>query len=312
MRSLDEGYRDKRVVILGAAGFVGRHVLQGVQEMGADVIGVDRPGCGRDLVGLDLTRVAGLDRLLRRTRPDIVMNLAGYGVLPDQRDEGLARALNAELPDHLCAALDGRGATLVHVGSAFEYGGVGGDLAEDGPAAPTSVYGHTKLEGTLTVSRWGRENHLSAVTARLFTVYGPGEQSHRLLPSLLRAARTSEILPMTAGEQLRDFTYVGDVADGLCLLGLAGGPPGEVVNLATGELTAVRDFAKITAAVLGIPGRQLGFGAIESRPDEMAHTPPTLARLRRRVGWTPPTGIADGVRLTAESATVEGNTGENT
>lgn len=304
MRSLDEGYRDKRVVVLGAAGFVGRHVLWAVHEMGAEVTGVDQPGCEGDLVGLDVTHAAGLDRLLRRTRPDIVMNLAGYGVLPDQRDEGLAHALNTELPDHLCAALDGRGITLVHVGSAFEYGAVGGNLDEAGPAAPTSVYGRTKLAGTEAVRRWGRDTGLQAVTARLFTVYGPGEQAHRLLPALFRAAHSGEILPMTAGKQMRDFTYVGDVADGLCLLGLASGLPGEVINLATGALTPVRQFTEIAAKVIGLPGRQLGFGAIPSRPDEMAHDPPTLARLRRRTGWTPPTRIDAGVRLTAESGTV--------
>ena len=304
MRSLEEGYRDKRVVILGAAGFVGRHVRGALHEMGAEITGVDQPGCAGDLVGLDVTRSAALDRFLRRNRPHIVLNLAGYGVSPDQQDEGLARALNAELPDHLCAALDGTGAMLVHVGSAFEYGGVGGDLEEDGPAAPTSVYGKTKLAGTEAVRRWGRDTGLHAVTARLFTVYGPGEQPHRLLPSLFRAVDSGEILPMTAGEQLRDFTYVGDVADGLCLLGLTGGKPGEVINLATGVLTPVREFAEIAARAIGLPERQLGFGAVDSRPDEMAHAPPTLVRLRRRTGWTPPTRIEDGVRLTAESGTV--------
>jgi len=311
MRSPDSSYSKQRVVVLGAAGFVGRHVVRALTKRGAEVTGVDRPGCGAAHVGLDVTRPDDLDTLLERTKPTHVFNLAGYGVLPDQLDEVLARALNADLPGHLCAALADRNAVLVHVGSAFEYGGVGGTLDEDGPAEPPSLYARTKLEGTLAVQRWGAQRGLRAVTARLFTVYGPGEQTHRLLPSLLRCAQTGEVLSMTAGEQERDFTYVGDVAEGLCRLGLSQGPPGEVINLATGMLSSVRRFVEVATGVLSIPAGQLSFGAIPSRPDEMAHEPLTLTRLRRRVGWVPRTGIEDGVRLTADSGTVKENPGVN-
>lgn len=311
MPSPDRAYRDQRAVVLGAAGFVGRHVVAALRGRGAEVTGVDRPGCDPAWTPLNVTHKADLARLLDETRPAFVFNLAGYGVLPDQRDADRARILNAELPGVLCELLAGTGTTLVHVGSAFEYGGVGGALDEDGPADPRSLYGLTKLAGTRSVQRWGGDRGVRAFTARLFTVYGPGERPHRLLPSLLRAARTEETLSLTAGEQRRDFTFVGDAAEGLCRLGLSQGPHGETINLATGTLTTVRGFVEIAASVLGIPDAQLAFGAIESRPGEMAHDPPTLARLRRRVGWTPPTGIADGVRLTAESDTVEGNTGVN-
>jgi UDP-glucose 4-epimerase len=311
MPSPDPAYRDERAVVLGAAGFVGRNVVAALRERGAEVTGVDRPGCDGAWTPLNVTRTGELARFLDDVRPAFVFNLAGYGVLPDQRDADRARILNAEVPRVLCELLADTDTTLVHVGSAFEYGGVGGALDEDGPADPRSVYGRTKLAGTRAVQRWGDDRGVRAITARLFTVYGPGEQPHRLLPSLLRAARGDEILSLTAGEQCRDFTFVSDVAEGLCRLGLSQGPPGEVVNLATGALTSVRRFVEIAAEVLGIPDEQLAFGAIESRPDEMAHEPPTLARLRRRVGWTPPTSIGDGVRLTAESGTVEGNTGEN-
>lgn len=304
MLSPDLTYRDERAVVLGAAGFVGQHVVAALRERGAEVIGADRPGSPAPLVGLDLTHWGALDAFLQQTQPAYVFNLAGYGVLPDQRDEELARTLNSILPVRLCVGLEGTSTVLVHAGSAFEYGGVGGDLDEAGPARPTSLYAKTKSKGTLAVQRLGVKFGLRAVTARLFNVYGPGERPHRLLPSLLSASRTGGALSMTAGDQRRDFTYVGDVAEGLCRLGLSDAPPGEVINLATGTLTSVRRFAEIAAGVLGIPDEQLAFGAIEARSDEMAHDPPTLARLRRRVGWTPPTGIADGVRLTAESGTV--------
>ena len=85
---------------------------------------------------------------------------------------------------------------------------------------------------------------MRAVTARLFTVYGPGEHCGRLLPSLIEAARAEKPLELTAGTQLRDLTYVEDVAEGLLRLGLAQAEPGSVVNLATGHLTMVRSLRR--------------------------------------------------------------------
>jgi nucleoside-diphosphate-sugar epimerase len=139
------------------------------------------------------------------------------------------------------------------------------------------------------------------VTARLFTVYGPGEHSGRLLPSLLEAARTGTPLKLTAGTQKRDFTYVGDVAEGLLRLGLAAANLGEIVNLATGQLLSVRSFAETAARILHIPHRSLIFGFVQTRhQEETVHSEVALGLLRRLIGWVPPTSIDDGIRNTLD------------
>ena len=77
---------------------------------------------------------------------------------------------------------------MIHVGSALEYGTARGNLNELTAPSPTTLYGRSKLAGTLRVCRAARRRGFRAVTARLFTVYGPGEQPGRLLPSLMAAA----------------------------------------------------------------------------------------------------------------------------
>jgi len=177
-----------------------------------------------------------------------------------------------------------------------------GDLAEDSAPRPTTLYGCSKLAGTHFLAAASQERRVLALTARLFTVYGPGEHPGRLLPALLRCARTGADLPLTAGTQRRDFTYVADAAEGLLRLGLTGGPPGEVVNLATGRLTTVRDFAEQAAARLSVPPARLLFGRLPLRSEEMAadggHSPVNIDRLRRLAGWTPGTLIDEGVHKT--------------
>jgi nucleoside-diphosphate-sugar epimerase len=308
-------YRDVRVLLLGGTGFVGRQVARQLARAGArlhlatrDPVRASREWAGIGVAGVpletDLSRPDAAAELVRAVRPSITFNLAGYGVDPRERDPSLAERINhimvAELAAAAGAVLDPGwpGQHLVHAGSAAEYGAASGPLREDTPPEPISLYGRTKCAGTIALERAARTGPARALSVRLFTVYGPGERKGRLLPSIIEAARTGHDLPLTAGEQRRDFTYLEDAAEGLLRVGLlpvAGGGP---VNLATGTLESVRGFAERAAMVLGLPLARLRFGELPGRPDEMAHGPVSVARLRSICGWVPETTIEEGVRRT--------------
>jgi nucleoside-diphosphate-sugar epimerase len=136
------------------------------------------------------------------------------------------------------------------------------------------------------------------VTARLFTVFGPGEHPGRLLPSLITAAAAGMPVALSAGAQQRDFTYVEDVADGLLRLGATPDLTGTVVNLATGRLTSVREFAERAARVLEVPAERLQFGALPGHDGEMPHASVHVDLLRQLTGWVPGTSIEAGVSRT--------------
>lgn len=308
-------YRGARVLLLGASGFIGRWVGRVLAEAGASLHLVVReapaqpklaPSYGLEgaTVACDLSESGALTSLVRELEPEIVFNLAGYGIRRDQRDRRSAFRVNSWLVRELCTSLQARdrsgwtGLRLIHVGSALEYGEATGDLRENTRPQPTTLYGRSKLAGTLAVHRAGVTTGLRAATARLFTVYGPGEQSGRLLPALIRTAAQGGDLELTSGAQMRDFTYVGDVAEGLLRLGVSSCQPGEVVNLATGRLTSVQDFARMAARALRLPEERLLFGRLPSRPEEMAHSPVAIRRLRELTGWSPPTSPEAGIRET--------------
>lgn len=313
---IEEAYRDVPALVLGGSGFIGAWTVRALHARGAGVIITTRdPVRASSRLGALAGRIrirqasledrAAVDRLLADVRPAIVFNLAGYGVDPAERDPAAMAALNARAVSDLCDRLAGepepgwKGLRLVHAGSALEYGAVQGTLHEDMMVDPTTDYGRTKLTATRAIQARAASG-LPSVVARLFTVYGPGEHPHRLLPALLRTAGTLEPLPLTAGRQPRDFTYVGDVAEGLLRLGACSGLGEVVVNLATGQLTSVREFAETAARVLGFDAALLEFGALPDRHEEMWHGKVDVVRLRARVGWVPPTPIADGIRRTRE------------
>jgi UDP-glucose 4-epimerase len=317
--SLFRNYRGLRSVVLGASGFIGRWVARALGDHGAELCLVVRSGTDAytllsdygirgEVVELDLAKPAPLFELFADFQPAIVFNLAGYGVDRSERDAGTVFRINAHLVRAVMEAMARTpdqgwpGQTVIHAGSALEYGAFAGTLTEDAEARPTTLYGRSKLAGTRLLARCSGDGRVKGLTARLFTVYGPGEHSGRLLPSLLESARSGQALSLTTGTQRRDFTYVEDVADGLVRLGLACAQPGEVVNLATGKLTSVRRFAETAANILHIPPDRLRFGAIPARADEaeLQHSAVSTARLRRLTGWVPPTGIAQGICRTVE------------
>jgi len=170
-----------------------------------------------EVLEMDLREPGSSFDLFWKVRPSITFNLAGYGVDPSERDEKITHQINSDLPKSICSVVAKMkdplwaGQDLIHVGSALEYGTAQGDLSEDSIPNPTTQYGQSKLSGTRHLTRCCEENSIKGVTARLFTVFGPGEHDGRLLPALLEAADAQNSVCLTSGVQERDFTYVEDV-----------------------------------------------------------------------------------------------------
>ena len=316
-RDFRRKYTGTRAVVLGSTGFIGRWVARGLCNAGAKVILPVRNrvaaeavfneyGINGDICELDLLDEQSVRFLYRETRPTVTFNLAGYGVDREEQNEELAYQTNVDLIGTVCSAISEvrdhgwAGLDIVNVGSAMEYGQTEGNLVEDSDAKPTTLYGKSKLAGTKALAGSCRSYGFKGLTARLFSVYGPGEPQQRLLPTLVHAAQNGNPIPMTAGMHKRDFVYVEDVAESLLRLGLTASRPGEVVNVATGFLSSVRTFAEIAADTIGINHERLKFGSLPTRLEEMNHAPVTVERLRALIGFAPKTMIASGVRKTLQ------------
>lgn len=304
--------RDRRVLVFGVTGFIGRWVARAAHAAGARVwlAARDRDAAARvmsaygiagTLTGVDVLDETALRALVREAAPEVVVNLIGYGVDRSETDAALSHAINVDLVRRLLELLPPAGGSwpglhLVHTGSALEYGEVGGHLAEDAIVNPTTVYGRTKLAATRLIEQAVASGRVRAVTARLFTVYGPGEHAGRLLPSVLSSRTATAPIAMTNGLQQRDFTYVGDVAEGLLRCAVCTDVRWPTINLATGRLHTVRAFVADAEQALDLAPGRFQFGALPTRTEEMAHAAVTVERARQWLGWVPPTTIVEGVR----------------
>ncbi|MFX0196781.1 MAG: NAD-dependent epimerase/dehydratase family protein [Candidatus Hodarchaeota archaeon] len=308
-------YTGVRALVLGASGFIGRWVARLLSQEGADlwIVGRDKERLNNvakiysskgNKIVLDLEKPKAFQRLFEKIQPDITFNATGYGVSHQEKDERKAWKINAELVEEIASVVAKKGRSewgglkLVHVGSGFEYGPITHVITETIEPKPTTTYAKSKLSGTKKIQELSRLTGLRAVTARLFTVYGPGENFERLLPSLFRATKSGGSIKLTKGEQKRDFTYVKDIAIGLLKLGLLSEVPGQIVNLATGKLTPVRDFVKCAQNIIGINQSQLLFGTIPYRDDELWQGRVDVNLLKTCIHWVPSYSIIRGIQET--------------
>ncbi|WP_131763932.1 NAD-dependent epimerase/dehydratase family protein, partial [Actinomadura fibrosa] len=159
------------VLLLGASGFLGRHIHAAFAAAGARVVPVSRTA--KDGVALDLVRAGRRELAGLCTGADVVVNAAG--AVWGGTEQEMIR-LNAELPERfteVLAASPGR-PRLVHLGSAYEYGPAprGTPIDETWPPAPVSPYGRTKLRGGRAVLRAAGDGGLDGVVLRVSVACG--------------------------------------------------------------------------------------------------------------------------------------------
>lgn len=209
-----------KLFVTGGTGFIGSHFVKQALEAGQDVVALRRPGSqprielpaqpkwiDGALDGDHAAQLAGVDALV---------HLAAHTPNPPYApiDECLYWNVYASLKLARQAAAAGVGKFLV-AGSCFEYGnaaGQTGNITAETPLRPIMSYATSKAAASVAFQGFAREAKVHLKLMRIYQVYGDGEQQSRLWPSLRKAALAGNDFPMTAGEQVRDFVSVEDVA----------------------------------------------------------------------------------------------------
>lgn len=296
---------EKRVVITGLNGFVGRHCIEPLLAGGYDVHGLgrsERPAWLADAVGwrqVDLLDASAASAAIRAIRPTHFGNLAWYNAHGQYWRSPENAAWIAASLTMMRTFADAGGGRFVGAGTCAEYDWRYGFLTEDlTPIEPRTPFGHSKAALSRASSAFAECADLSFAWGRIFFVYGPHEGPERLAASVIGALLQGRPVKTTEGRQIRDFSHVQDIATGF--VALIDSDVRGTVNLASGEPTRVRDL--VTAIVDVVGGRDLvSWGAIPLA----AHEPPLLVgdvrRLRNEVGFTPVFDLEGGLADTIAS-----------
>jgi nucleoside-diphosphate-sugar epimerase len=297
--------REQRVLITGAAGFLGANLTQRLIASGHSVHVLLRPGSatwrlngwqGRYTIHeADLRDGPAVTRAVARARPEVLYHLAAHGTKHAQNDQADILAINVMGTANLLHALDDRDDwALVHAGSSSEYGHKDGPITEEDRLEPRNAYGVAKTAATLLCqAAAARGRHVT--TVRVFSAYGPLEEPTRLISYVMGCCLRSESPRVTSGWQPRDFVYVEDVLD---LFELAASRPalrGQILHAATGRQRTVREVVAAVVAICSNGDVSTLYGATANRPDEPASWVASIERTTALTGWRPRYDLDDGI-----------------
>jgi nucleoside-diphosphate-sugar epimerase len=299
----------QRALVTGATGFIGRHLVDGLIDAQMQVVALIRPESrlpdqwrGRvPCIECADWGEAGLRAALASQPFDVAFHLAAYGVHPTDRDLGLMLRINVDLPALLVYLCKERGARLVIAGTFSEYQEPGDrrPLTEQSPLESGRIYGASKAAGGIVARALAENLSVTLRLLRFFNVFGEGEAPHRLLPSLVAGLSRGDPVPLSAGNQVRDFVYVADVIEALIRtntqMQAIGRSMTETWNVCTGVGHTVQEFAMRVAETMSADRALLKFGDLELRKDDVPWLVGNGEKMRQALGWAPRYSLSAGI-----------------
>ena len=306
-----------RVVVTGATGFLGSHLVRRLVSEGADVHILVRGSSsfGR-LRGLepvltrwegDVTNFVSIEQCFRGASPTTVFHLAGntvsrrrvgdWAAIQQAIDVNLLGTLNVV---HAAATSGAPVVSVIRLGGLEEYGTGQTPYLEAQREQPSSPYSASQVAATHVCQ--ALQGHLSfgVITLRPALVYGPGQSSDFLIPALIGALLRGDRFAMSDGTQWRDLLYVDDFVD--AAVRAAGRPDlrGTILNISSGTEWQVRDVARQIVAIMGA-GALLDVAAHPARPGELMHLVASNRSAAELLEWRPVVGLADGLARTVDA-----------
>jgi len=301
-----------KALVTGAAGFIGSTLSETLLEQGHEVRGVDcltpyydpaakranlaglvgRPGF--ELVEADLRVIDPLPLLgdvevlfHQSAQPGVRHSWAdGFALYDEQNILVTQRLLEAAKAVDLQRVVFASSSSVY--GNAARY-----PCLEDDVPLPHSPYGVTKLAAEhlcgLYAANWG----LSTIALRYFTVYGPRQRPDMAMHRLIEAGLSGQAFPLYGtGDQVRDFTFVGDVVEANLAAADADVAPGTVVNVAGGGSIRLADLIALAGDLLG---EEIRTDRLPGQPGDVDRTGGSVERAHELLGWKPQTDLRTGL-----------------
>ncbi|NQT83244.1 NAD-dependent epimerase/dehydratase family protein [bacterium] len=318
-----------RCLVTGASGFIGWHLVHRLVKESAEVSCIVEPGVDREelesVAGIseihiaDLTDLSALQRVVKAAKPSIVFHLAAVGATDPAIEPVRAIRVNIEGTVNLLLALNGSCDLFINTGTCHEYGeGLGRahaspperrdgglpsptglePLRESVPPAPASVYAASKVAAWHFCNVFFRTRGWRIVNLRLFTVYGPRQPARSLVPSVILSGLKEQELPMSGGEQIRDFIFIDDVVAGYLLAAENPASAGWTFNLCSGRGVSLRELVSMIETLE--KRVRVKLGALPYRNGEASKIIGDNSLAKEILGWEPKVALEEGLRTTLE------------
>jgi GDP-L-fucose synthase len=300
---------NRRVVVTGGAGFLGRVVVDRLRDLGAAEVLVPRRAT------FDLTREGDVQRMYDQLRPEIVFHLAAEvgGIGANQANPGRFFFANMAMALHLIEHARQRGLEkFVQVGTICAYPKFApvpfreSDLWNGYPEETNAPYGVAKKAALVMLDAYRQQYGMKSAYVLPVNLYGPYDNfdlgTSHVIPALIRKcieaqeAHAAHIECWGTGEVSREFLFVTDAADGIIRAAEVMDAP-EPLNLGTGREITIRDLVRLIARLCEFHG-EIRWDA--SKPNGQPRRCLETEHAARTIGWRAKTGFEEGLRQTIE------------
>lgn len=299
----------KKILVTGATGFVGRHLVQELIDQNYQVHILKRKSSDiwriKDIMSklythdIDLMEKDRLSSLLKKVKPNIIFHLANLGLYASI-DPTLKKSIQintfgtvnliegADAVDYEC---------FINTGSSSEYGDKQSPMRETDSCEPTTNYALAKLAATLYAQAYAKRTKKPLATLRIFSPFGPFDHPTRLI--------TYTILKMLKGAQLsfhnpyavRDYIFIEDVinayllcikhSDRLC---------GEIFNIGMGNQTQIKDVIQLLSTEIGSKS-SINWDNLYKKNERLIWQA-DIQKAKKQLGWRPKKTLEQGLKET--------------
>ena len=294
LSGLEQDFRDARVIVTGASGFIGFNMVQTLSRLNAKTLVIDRAQPPANIPNVEF-EWADLRHLNRNYEADYLIHLAAV------TNAGYAEKYPLDTYE---TNVLGTANLLQHVqikkrvlfpSTALVYEASRSPIGEDAETDLTSVYPQTKSLGEQIIKFSCKRIGVDYTIVRFFNVFGPGQLPMYIVPQVLRQISEDHRRVVRNGAIMRDLLFVDDCIEAVLKLAVSPSAMNSVFNIGSGHIVSIADVATAAVGASGERGVEIVDleQNIENSPTALIAD---ISRVQATIDWSPKTNLEEGLR----------------
>ena len=302
----------KKVLVTGGLGFVGMHLINKLLELKAELVILDHSGDLTNLgpifhlyqrqlnyLKIDIRKSNELKKMFETEKPNYVVHLAGMTNLEKTYSQSNI-AIDVNIKGSLNLFQHSKNVdNFVFLSTSDVYGNVTPPFFETQPLFPASPYSASKASAEMFLHMFHKVDNIPLTILRSFNLYGEYQYPNRIIPFIITNLLNDLNVPLTKGEQKREFNYVGDLVDAIIRTLILKPLDGKIINIGCGESISIKEIAFLIASKLDKLD-YLKFGSIDYRKNEIWDMYCDNSLAKSILNWKPQISLDEGLDMTLD------------